>query len=290
MTQLEDQLREAFRAKASDITPPPPLLQLQPRLVLGPAAHRGSGWRGTRPQRRWIVPLAAAIAVLAVVAGALVVTNVVSAQRKQPTAPTLAGIPPYYVSLTSVRPMPVRKPQVFPVLTTATVRITSTGAAIASISPPKPYRDFTDVSAAADDRYFVLAAQDNLGDETFQDGFFLLRINPTATDPAARATLTALPAAALPGDDELQAMALAPNGRLLAMVGQHFSAATRTTSFYLRVYNLATGRSRTWPRASYQQAYMCPKGRAGCRGVRTAVSSQSPGPSVRHRLRSGSST
>jgi hypothetical protein len=262
MTQLEDQLRKAFRAKANDITPPPPPLELRPRPVLGPAVHRGSGWLGTPPRRRWLVPLAAAAAVLAVVAGALVVTNAVTAQRKPPTAPTLAGIPPYYVSLTSVRPMPVRKPQVFPVLTTATVRTTSTGAAIASVPPPRPYREFTDVSAAADDRYFVLAAQENLGDDTFQDGFFLLRINPTATDPAARATLAALPAAGLPGDDELQAMALSPNGRLLAMVAQHFNAATRTTAFYLRVYNLATGRSRTWPGAAYQQAYV-PGGTGG---------------------------
>ena len=38
--------------------------------------------------------------------------------------------------------MPVRKPQAWPVLTTATVRATSTGALLADIVPPQPYREF----------------------------------------------------------------------------------------------------------------------------------------------------
>jgi len=248
MTQLEDQLRKAFRAKASDIAPPPPPLYLQPRPELDPAARRGSGGLGTARQR-WLVPLAAAVAVLAVVAGALAVTNAVTAHRKPPAAPVQTSVPPYYVSLTSISPMPQREPQAWPVLTTATVRATSTGAVIASIATPQPYREFVGVSAAADDRYFVLAVQygpkygHHRGPRDY-DGFALLHINPTAADPAARATLTALPAATLPAYDQLMSMALSPNGRLLAIVAEHF--APRRISTYLRVYNLATGRSRTW--------------------------------------------
>jgi hypothetical protein len=37
--------------------------------------------------------------------------------------------------------------------------VTATGAALATISPPRPYGTFTGVSAAADNRTFVLAAQ-----------------------------------------------------------------------------------------------------------------------------------
>ena len=256
MTQLEDQLRRAFRAKASEIAPPPPPLELRPRPVLDPAARRGSGRVGTPLQQRWLVPLAAAVAVLAVVAGALAVGSLHPAHRTRlvlpATAPIQSSVPPYYVSLTSVRPMPLRKPQAWPVLTTATVRDTATGALLASIVPPQPYTEFTYVSAAADDRYFVLAAQYGTGLGASHDGFFLLRINPTAVNAAARATLAALPLAALPGTDEVQSMALSPNGRLLATVVAHL--VPHMGSLYLRVYNLASGRSRTWAGGNVQEA------------------------------------
>jgi hypothetical protein len=250
MTRLEDQLRLAFRAKASQITPPPPPLELQPRPVFDPAAHRGSGRAGTPLQRRWLVPLAAAAAVIAVIAGALVVTDAVAPQRKPPAAPIQTNVPPYYVSLNSVRPMPPHEPQWWPVRTTATVRATSTGAVIARIDPPQPYTEFINVSGAPDDRHFVLAAQYGSIVGPDQDGFFLLSINPTAASPAARASLTPLPAAALPRDDILDAMALSPDGRLLATVAMGDRDEGEVPS-YLRVYNLVTGRARTWSGISF---------------------------------------
>ena len=240
-----------------------PAAQVQPRPVLDPAARRGSGGLGRPQQRRWLVPLAAAVAVLAVVAGALAAAGVHRAQRTPsvlpPTAPIQTSLPPYYVSLTSVSPMPQREPQAWPVLTTATVRATLTGAVIASVAIPWPYREFVSVSAAADDRYFVLAAQygpkygHHRGPREY-DGFVLLHINPTAADPAARATLTALPAATLPPYDQPMSMALSPDGRLLATVAEHYADpfGPGRISTYLRVYNLATGRSRTWTGAYSQ--------------------------------------
>jgi hypothetical protein len=256
MTQLEDQLRKAFRAKASDITPPPPPLELQPRPGLDPAARRGSGGFGT-PLHRRLVPLAAAAAVLAVVAGVLAVGSLRPAHQKPPlvppTAPIQSSVPPYYVTLTSVRPMPLHEPQAWPVRTTATVRATSTGAVIASVVPTRPYTEFVNVSAAADDRYFLLVAQyGKVFGGIYHDAFFMLRIDPTAADPAARTSLTRLPAVALPGDDQLLSMALSPDGRRLAVVAMHFGKkkvghkTEGTATTYLRVYNLVTGRSRTW--------------------------------------------
>jgi hypothetical protein len=257
MTQLEDQLREAFRAKASDITPPPPLLQLQPRPVLGPAAHRGSGWPGTPPQRRWLVPLAAAVAVLAVVAGALVVTNALTAQRKQPAALSRIDVPPYYVALDSQRP-----PSSYPEpVADATVRDTSTGAVIARITPPSPYNSFAAVSGAADDRTFVLLAKappDPFTGVT-PERFYLLRIDPTASSATERAVLTALPVGDIPGvatevplGDEVSSIALSPDGSLLAATltlpapGRQSSHGIQVQESYLYVYDLTTGTTRTW--------------------------------------------
>jgi hypothetical protein len=261
MTELETRLRMAFRAKATEITPPPPPLELQPRPVLDPAARRGSGGYRTPPRQRWLVPLAAAVAVLAVVAGALAVGSALPGHPGHRSrlvlpaaAPIQTSVPPYYVALNSVRPMPLRIPQAWAVLTTATVRATSTGAVLASVVPPQPYTTFINVSAAADDHYFVLAAQYGKGLGLNHDGFFVLRVNPAAANPAARASLTPLPSASLPGHDELQSMALSPDGRLLATVALHI--ARHTGSIYLRVYNLASGRSRTWAGVNAQQAYV----------------------------------
>jgi hypothetical protein len=66
VTELENQLRDAFRAKASEIVPPPPGLELQAWPALRPAASGGSGSAGTSAQRRWLISLAAAVAVVAV--------------------------------------------------------------------------------------------------------------------------------------------------------------------------------------------------------------------------------
>lgn len=44
-------------------------------------------------------------------------------------------------------------------LTEAVVRVTATGTALATIPPPRPYGTFIGVTAAADNRTFVLAAQ-----------------------------------------------------------------------------------------------------------------------------------
>jgi hypothetical protein len=49
-------------------------------------------------------------------------------------------------------------------------------------------------------------------------------------------------------------MALSPDGRLLAAVALHI--ARHTGAIYLRVDNLASGRSRTWAGVNAQQAYV----------------------------------
>lgn len=251
MTQLENSLREAFRAKASEITSPPPPLELQPLPSLDPAARRGSGGFWALLRQRWLIPLAAAVAVLAVVAAALVATSALSAQRKPTAAPIQTSVPPYYVALDSQRP-----PSSYPEpVATATVRDTATGAVIARITPPSPYNSFAAVSGATDDRTFVLLAKappDPFTDRT-PERFYLLRIDPRARPASGKAVLTALPASDIPAEqganvlplgDEAGPIALSPDGTMLAAIltlgaqGKHNN--------YLYVYDLTTGQTRIW--------------------------------------------
>lgn len=112
----------------------------------------------------------------------------------------LASVPPYYVALTSYE-RPHRH---------AVIRASATGAALATITPPRPYGTFTHVSGAADDRTFVVAVQRWVPmpaggkaaaarqvDKAARAKFFLLRFNPAART----ARLTALPVPMEPGGE-----------------------------------------------------------------------------------------
>lgn len=240
MTELENNLRKALRAKASEITPPPPPLELRPLATLDPAARGGSGRFRAPLQQRRLVPLAAAVAVIAVAAGALAVGGALPARRPPPAAPIQTSVPPYYVALVNNG---LLRLGAFP-KAVATVRETGTGAVIARISPPGPYVSFDAVSGAADDRTFMLEARGNPipASGVVPERFYLLRITPSATSAARRATLTALPAIDISGGYELRAMALSPDGSsLAAILGQGIQD-------YLHVYNLTTGTTRTWVR------------------------------------------
>ncbi len=242
MTQLEDQLRRAFRAKAGEITQPPPPLELQPRPALDPAARRGSGRVGTPLPRKWIVPLAAAVAVLAVVAAALAVGRAVPTHRTPPTVPIQKSVPRYYVALIS-RGLP--SPQSWPIAV-ATVRSTATGAMLARISPPRPYVSFDAVSGAADDRTFVLLARGSTPrSDVAPERFFLLHINPAATSASGRVQLTALPQSDIPGGSQVTTMALSPDGTSLAANIDESDFAAPAT---LNVYDLDTGTTKVWVR------------------------------------------
>jgi hypothetical protein len=264
MTQLEDQLRLAFRARASDITPPPPPLELQPRPVLDPAARRGSGGLGTPPQR-WLVPLAAAVAVLAVVAGALAAGSVHPAHRMPPTTPiqtVQTSVPRYYVALVADRapvmdgvPLP---PDLAP-SAVATVRDTTTGSILARVKAPSPYIGFSMVAGADDDRTFVLLAighpvKRQSTQQAVSERFYLLHINPSSPSEAARAQLTALPASDVPGGAYIDAMALSPDGQALAAFVDGGSGGVLT------VYYLETGTTRTW-------VWRPPRGTRGAFGI-----------------------
>lgn len=268
MNTLEDRVRAATRATAAEIAPGsiPPLSLAARRqrrrerhqwsALTGPGDGR-SGWR------RLLVPAAAAAAVVAVVAAALVVTRTATGGSRLPagtfplaatstgatsagadaTAPDgssaarvtqLSALPPYYASL---EPGPLSGGS-----TRAVVRATATGKAVATIKPPSPYSNFEAVTAAADDRTFVLAVDKYTVATRAKPSvpvspvkFFLLRLDPAAHT----ATLSALP---VPGEpaDEFVNIALAPDGSRLAI------GLSTATGQEMTVVNLRTGSARTW--------------------------------------------
>jgi hypothetical protein len=254
VTTLEDRLRAATRAAAQTVAPgsAPPL-----RLPGHPSPRPAPGRRrrlpdhpspGPVPGQRhrwagWLVPLAAAAAVCAVVAGSLAISGVFHSHPARPPQLGSERVPPYYVALTLTghgaccRPGAPSEPR-----TRAVVRATATGAVLATIIPPRPYGTFVGVAAAGDDRTFVLGAQrdgnipaSGLGNFP-ATRFFLLRIDPASASASGRATLTPLPIPAVPASSQLYNFALSPQGTSLALLVEQG----------IQVFNVATGAERTW--------------------------------------------
>ena len=239
MTPLHDKLRAALRETADEIPAEAPPLHLSPRLRAG--RHRRTTWPA------WTTPLAAAVLVLAAVAGSV---TVAASLKHQAAARPQAGpesVPPYYVALTTAKTQSDIQNMLDSSSETggaAELRSTQTGAVLAKITPPKPYVSFVGVSAAADDRTFVLVAQGRqprIEPPFPAQRFFLLRIDPAAR-AGARMTLTALPAAHVPAGSEVRDMALSPDGtQLAANISDNLFLAQD-----LEVFNLATGTERSW--------------------------------------------
>jgi hypothetical protein len=245
MTELEDGIRRALRARASEIQPPLPSLKLGPRHAPVRVA-RIAGYRfWTSAQLHWLAPAAAVVVVLALVAGGLLAraelarTTTPAAQIQTGGGQIQTTVPPYYVALANESPVTTGQPT----RTVATVRDTVNGALVASVTPPAPYAMFTKVFGATDDRTFVLLATGRPNGLNPQR-FFLLRIHPLARSVADRTQLTALPATDISGGKQVSAMALSPNGDNLAAILDN----PNSSQVYLYVYNLVTGTTRVWVR------------------------------------------
>jgi hypothetical protein len=259
MTPLEDTLRAALRETADEIPAAPPPLRLSARRR---ERFRPGGQGVRRSWVAWAAPLASAALVVAVIAGSLAVTG--SGPHPPDATPRPAtfapvgpdGVPLYYVALTTRGSNP---DEYSSAATAAEVRATATGVVLARIVVPKPYVNFTGVTAAADDRTFVLVAEEKKNPPASvpqyphayypASRFYLLHIDPASAAPSGRASLRALPAAFIPANDEVHDMALSPDGNSLAAdVGAQFFDS------HLYVFNLATGAKRTW---SYQPCSGC---------------------------------
>lgn len=184
---------------------------------------------------RWLAPITATMAVLAVISG-LALAGQNAGQRPAPQA-TSAGTPKYYVTLTnSASGTTFRR-------VALTVRSSATGKVLASLSfPPKPLTSMW-ISGAADDRTFVVADGQKVG------SYLLLRL--TAKGRIAR--VSHLPARFFAFQSEPGALsptngALSPDGRYLAFATNGFTGkgAQQRLRVGITVVSLATGTSRSW--------------------------------------------
>jgi hypothetical protein len=248
MNLIEDRIRAAARAAAETVAP-----YSVPPLEL-PAEHpRGDGWR-----RRWLVPAAAAAAVVVIVIAVTVVTVRPATRTRAPasasaaavTGPMLPGpslasyvssgtIPPYFVAVAFTGKV-AQSPAV------AVVHDTVSGHALATIRPSIRGGTIVGVSAAGDDRTFVLDEQTWVKPKypfptTGYSGphsFYLLRLSS-----AGRVSSLGRLRVTVPATQVLSAFALSPDGQRLALAVQPKKGPRRTD---LEVITLSTGSTRMW--------------------------------------------
>lgn len=245
MNSLEDRIRAAAQAAADTVRPDsvPPLKLRTQQMTTASLDAAGRRWPRT------LAPVAAAVAVVGVIFAAVVVGGTVhhvpAARNGAPpptpstvstgTAATIGrdGVPPYYVALDSHA-----NPVTHPVY--AVIRATTTGAVLGTIQPSVPDGTIRAVTAAADDRTFVLdeskAGNDNMVGTRW---FYLLRLS-AAGKPVS---LTRLPFTA---GRLVTGVALSPDGNKLAVAVQPQDNPKYPNLTQLRVYTLATGAVRTW--------------------------------------------
>lgn len=253
MNTLENRLRAELQAESELISPSGiPPLSLPGRT--GRHADRPPSALGRRRRPAWLIPLAAAAAVLAIVAGALAVARLTPggpAQRAATGTPS-ARLPSYYavtvggnvVSYTSGGTQYTSQ-----VLgRSVQIRVTATGGLAATVRPPGPYNDFVVLSGTADGRTFVLGAERYWGfrgakspltgalDEAAPLKFVVLHVTP---DGGVRESGLTLPFAVRPGQQP--SIALSPDGDRLAVA---YGGGGQTA--VVRVVTLAAGQVREW--------------------------------------------
>ena len=183
--RTEDDIRAAYRVAVAQAPDPGSVLTAVRQRQQPSTARRGR----PRIARRWITPIAAASAVVAVIAGSVVLASGLGYRGASADSPALLRrLPPYYLSLTPTLGLTPNH---------GVIRSTVTGAAVTTIRPPQPYRAFLAVAGAADDRTFVLVAQrqTSLSAQRLTT-LFIARFRPSSRS----VTLTALPDAQIPAD------------------------------------------------------------------------------------------
>jgi len=149
-------------------------------------------------------------------------------------------VPRYYVTIES-RGNPNFKPSY------AVMRATVTGAALATIQASAAHGTVVAVTAAADDRTFVLdeqpfVAADVLANQGFEPRtFYLVRLGASGQP----GTPTRLPMT-VPGGEMMTGFALSPDGSKLAIAVEPDNVSNDPNLQQVRAYTLATGAVQTW--------------------------------------------
>ena len=255
--EVEDRIRAATRAAADTVAPDsvPPL-----RLSSdGPFRSRDGSRSFASVWGRWLAPMAAAAAVVAVAVAMVTVGRTVDhspggtepgpAARPGPvkTGPPISSyvasgvIPRYYVSIET------RNNQVFGP-SYAVVRTTATGAALARVPLPAGQTVMA-VSAAADDRTFMLDTQpwtnpDN--NPNYNQSFEARTFRELHLSSSGRILSVSTLSSSVPGGQLMTGFALSPDGSKLAIAVQPDTNKRAPDLTVVKVIALATGAARTW--------------------------------------------
>lgn len=229
MTPAERVVRAATRAYGETVT------EVRP-LDLTAAAKPGERYVRLRRRRRfpaWMAPVAAAAAVIA-----LAISLVTLRTTPSRPAPASGGVPRYYAALIPQSPQGFQNK--------LAVGDTFTGARLATLTPARG-NSFAAVTAAADDRTFVVATQPIVtgapDNRVPPRTWYLLRIAPGTS---SQVRLTRLPIPDLKGDDVLT-VALSGSGREIAVGLIPDYATSPRSPVQLRVYSVTTGKlERAW--------------------------------------------
>jgi len=252
MNTIEDRIRAAARAAAGtvppDSVPPLELPAERPRRFRG--RHPGARSPGATWAAR-LAPAAAALAVVTVVISVLAVsrigtrppagTSTASSGLGGPAGPPAGSyvasgqVPRYYVTVTASGG-PDSSPS------SAEVRATVSGKTLATIAPAGAGRTIVAVTAAADDRTFVLAEQAwarGSGDQWRQAiAFYRVRLSPAGRPgPVSRLPMPI----SVPAGDMMTGLALSPDGTKLAIAIQLGSDIQG-----IGLYQVGGGKVRFW--------------------------------------------
>ena len=239
---VEDRLRATANALSGTMREVRPLALPPQRPGRAAAPRQPRRWPG------WLVPIAAAAAVIAVAATLVAVRG---AQTGAPSSPGTAAhsavvvssaIPDYYVELGPSKPGAAGHPD-------ARVADDRTGQLLADVKAPAGLV-FDGVAGATDDRTFVLnavSASTTFASDSPPPGrqtWFALRLAPGTAHPA---TLTRLPITALLDSDQIKALALSPDASTLAVLYRTNVSLGTGGPFRLQTFSVSTGRAlRTW--------------------------------------------
>ena len=247
MPELTGRLRDAFEA-AADTVPGAvaPFSVHDAEQAAHGRARPGDSETG-RPElagpgrrlarRRALAPLAAALAVVAVVAGSVIAVRVLTGARSPGVAPAgpgqsaQDGLPPFFVTWAPYLPTGEQPTQAL------AVRDAVTGTLLGDVYPPQPGDNIHAVAGVGATRTFVIAVG--------REGSCQTRLYDMQLTAAGRlAGYTPLSVAELP--ETVYSLAVSPDGGTVAYAGQYCSGRSADD---VGVINLAGQRVRRWTAA-----------------------------------------
>jgi hypothetical protein len=220
MPDIEELLREELKRTARKVQPE----VLRPLRVPAP----------DRSRRRRLLPLAAAAAVIAVITVVALVAGLTAVQKPAPSGSAPAALPRFYVTIR----VGANGHEV-----AAVVHASAGGQVTGTVQVPSISQGRAVVTAAADDRSFIVGAYEGLNEDSSGNIRLDLRLFQFRISGGGKpGHLTELAPSPARGQD-YPGIALSPDGKLLAV---SLLSGPDDATDTLQVINLATGTIRTW--------------------------------------------